>query len=616
MLRGFLLAVSVVLVATGCGAADSEVAPPAPLGEAAWKSLASGWTRLSPPPFTRARAVSVWTGAELVYWGGDTDFGGTSHADGAAYNPATDEWRRLPPGPLSTRSSAGAVWTGTEVLIWGGGTTEGAKGDGAALNPLTASWRMLPDAPLGPRDPVAAVWTGREMIVWGDASRHAAAVDGAAYDPAADRWRELPSAPLALNAATAVWTGKEMAVYGALLDGNNHSETEHAQGIAYDPEANEWRVLPPFPLSPQASTAVWAGDELIVWDYELRAAAYDPAADRWRPLPNLPLRFYECYPQGAEAGEALVLAWHCGQAALFDLTSRRWHGLPGGTPEIFGRPTSAGPVVLFAGAAHEGVANALWAYKPEELGALTFVPGTEVRGGRVHMPVTFPDGTSALLTYPSELDLAAMGVQPDVSYLYRADRPPRFPLAFYRGGPPAAALSGAGPIDRFVTRAGPEAELWHAPRDADSADTGREEMPYRLVFQFGSWTVIAPVRDRQQANVLAGSLDGRDTRDGFIALEAFPPIALSDESGEGEGPKLTIGDSEPDPDRLRVDDRFRHIELWVERCSDAAEELSPSGEYASLCLGGTLTANIYGEREFVSAVFDGLDAREVRLGSA
>jgi hypothetical protein len=54
----------------------------------------------------------------------------------------------------------------------------------------------------------------------------------------------------------------------------------------------------------------------------------------------------------------------------------------------------------------------------------------------------------------------------------------------------------------------------------------------------------------------------------------------------------------------------------VETCSDATEELSPSGEYASLCLGGVLTANINGDPTFVRAVFRGLDARDVRLGSA
>ncbi|MGH2989002.1 MAG: hypothetical protein ACRDMY_03900 [Gaiellaceae bacterium] len=505
------------------------------------------------------------------------------------------------------------------MLIWGGGTaTGGAKSDGAAWNPAKESWRILPDSPLGPRDPVAAVWTGKEMLIWGNAARFADWVDGAAYDPATDRWRELPPAPLALNDATAVWTGEELIVYGALLDGNNRSEAAHAQGIAYRPGTNEWRVLPPFPLSPQASTSVWTGDKLIAWDYDLRAGAYDPAADRWRRLPDLPLRFSECSPQGAQAGKGLVLAWHCGQAALLHLSTGRWHGLPGALPEIFGRPVSADGVVLFAGAAHEGVANALWAYKPDELGAITFVPRSELRRGRVHLPVTFPEGTSALLTYPSELDLAGMGVQPDVSYLYLADRPPRFPLAFYRGDPPAGVVAGEAPVDQLATREGERAELWAAPADSDSEETGREVMPYGLVFRFGSWTVIAPVREPDEATVLAGSLEGRETSDGFVALEALPPIGLSDESGEGRGPRLTIGDTDPDPERYRVDDRFRSIDLWVERCSDTTDELSseehtsPSGWYAHLCLGGALTAQINGDREFVKAVFNGLAAGDIR----
>lgn len=612
---GWLLVFVVALVASGCGSAKREGEPVVVSKAArAWESLTPAWTSLPPPPRVRARAVSVWTGSVLFYWGGDTDFAGTSHADGATYDPGARAWRPLPRSPLSARSSAGAVWTGGEVLIWGGGAVERGKADGAAFDPATGSWRMLPDAPLGPRVPVGAVWTGREMIIWGDASRSASAVDGAAYDPAADSWRELPPAPLALNEATAVWTGEEMVVYGALLDGNNHSNSEHAQGIAYEPEANAWRVLPPYPLSPQASTAIWTGEEVMVWDYEFRAAAYDPEADAWRELPELPLRFYECYPQSALAADDLVFAWHCGQMALFDLASDTWHGRPGTAPDVFGRPVSAGGVVLFAGATHEGTANALWAYKPEEPGALAFVPSTEVRGARVHMAVTFPDGTSAVLTYPSELDLAGMGVQPDVSYLYRADRPPRFPLALYRGEPPAAALSGEGPIDRFPTRTGVEAELWRASSHSESEDTGREEMPYQLVFRFGSWTVIAPVRDPQEADVLADSLSGRETADGFVALEAFPPIALSHESGEGEGPRLTIGDAEPDPDLLRVDERFRHIELWVERCS-GDDEPSASGEYAALCLGGALTANINGDRDFVASVFDGVEASDVRPGS-
>src|SRR5687767_5790782 len=39
-----------------------------------------------------------------------------------------------------------------------------------------------------------------------------------------------------------------------------------------------------------------------------------------------------------------------------------------------------------------------------------FVPSTTREGGRTVLPITFPDGTTAELTYPKSLDLARMGV--------------------------------------------------------------------------------------------------------------------------------------------------------------------------------------------------------------
>jgi hypothetical protein len=264
-------------------------------------------------------------------------------------------------GPLSPRSGAAAVWTGNEVLIWGGGHE--AMSDGAAYDPAADEWRALSDSPLGPRIPVGAVWTGEEMLVWGNASRSASAVDGAAYDPGADRWRELPPAPFALNEATVAWTGDELIVFGARLDGKNWSDTEHAQGAAFDPATGEWRVLPSYPFSPQASTAVWTGDELVVWDYELRAAAYVPARDEWRPLPKLPLDFSECYPKGAP-GDRLVLAWHCGEAVLLDLATDSWRPVERPPPHILAAPVAAGPAFLFVGAYDEAGTDSAWAYRP------------------------------------------------------------------------------------------------------------------------------------------------------------------------------------------------------------------------------------------------------------
>lgn len=352
-----------MLLLAGCGSTTSVEAP----AESPWTDLPAGWSRLPAPPMLRARAAAVWTGREILLWGGDTDLGSTHHADGAAYEPSAEEWSELPPSPLTPRSSPAAVWTGEEMIIWGGWADTGdgtPLGDGAAFSPGTGRWRMVPPAPLGSRVPAAAVWTGRELVIWGDASRFQEARDGAAYDPEADRWRSLPPAPVALNEVSASWTGAEMIVFGALLDGSNWSKRQHAEGIAYDPRTDKWRRIAPYPLSPQASWTTWMEDELLVWDYELNAGAFDPAHDSWRDLADLPLDFSECYPRSVRVGRA-VFAWHCGgPAALFDLESERWTVVvPPRSAIVWGRPVGAGDAVVFVEASHEGAASG-WVYKP------------------------------------------------------------------------------------------------------------------------------------------------------------------------------------------------------------------------------------------------------------
>ena len=136
-----LLAAAAVLAACA-----DEAPPPNQVGTAAsWRPLAA--TGMA-GRFTHA---AVWTGTEMVVWGG---FDNTSYFDdGGAYDPATDTWRTVPKGPLGPRAvRASAVWTGTEMLVWGGeGGTQGGNGDGAAYDPAADSWRPLAAAPLAAR---------------------------------------------------------------------------------------------------------------------------------------------------------------------------------------------------------------------------------------------------------------------------------------------------------------------------------------------------------------------------------------------------------------------------------------------------------------------------------
>lgn len=168
---------------------------------------ANRWTKLprSPLSFRKGSAVQ-WTGRELLVWGGaDYEKGGArALGDGAAYDPVTRTWRTLPPAPMHASAGAASVWTGSQMLVWGGskhpgGGSDSEVGDGAAYNPATNTWARITPSPLPATTDPAAVWTGHEMLVF--TSTYQQTNDVAAYDPASDRWRSLPPAPESVRAA-------------------------------------------------------------------------------------------------------------------------------------------------------------------------------------------------------------------------------------------------------------------------------------------------------------------------------------------------------------------------------------------------------------------------------
>jgi hypothetical protein len=285
--------------------------------------IPGGWNWREVGPLSgRQGNVAVWTGSEVIYWGGDRP---GRAPEGAAYDYKADRWRRLPRSPLTNRTGAGAVWTGKEVVIFGGVNGGGRLADGAAFDPATDRWRTIADSPLSGRVPMAVAWTGTEMLVVG--SRGYGLFDGlqdvAGYDPARDSWRTLASLPFQINEGASVWTGSELVVYGKFLDRQRgvQGPDDRARGAAYDPANGHWRDLPLAPLSGQSIALAWNGSETIGWDHNRHSAAYDRLSNAWLALPDLPLEGRDCLPRGTSAGPT-VFATHCGQAALFD--RERW----------------------------------------------------------------------------------------------------------------------------------------------------------------------------------------------------------------------------------------------------------------------------------------------------
>ncbi|MBN1770459.1 MAG: hypothetical protein JXB32_04290 [Deltaproteobacteria bacterium] len=188
----------------------------------AWISMSS----TGAPPGSWG-ASAVWTGSRMVVWGGWGTGTGSALRSGGSYDPATDLWYSMSTTDApSARGEARAVWTGREMLVWGGAAvgTLGSNpssplGDGAAYDPAADSWRPLGSggAPAA-RFQNAAVWTGSQMIVWGGTSAGStpAFADGALYDPDLDAWTPVTNngAPSPRRAAAYVWTGERFVVWG------------------------------------------------------------------------------------------------------------------------------------------------------------------------------------------------------------------------------------------------------------------------------------------------------------------------------------------------------------------------------------------------------------------
>ena len=130
----------------------------------------------SPDPVGRTAAQAFWTGSEVIVWGGRWQSGLTVVGTGARYDPDSDTWTEMSEtgAPVARRNHT-SVWTGSELVVWGGNEPspyDRPYDTGGRYDPATDSWTAvtLEHAPLA-RTNHTAVWTGSYMIVWGRRGR-------------------------------------------------------------------------------------------------------------------------------------------------------------------------------------------------------------------------------------------------------------------------------------------------------------------------------------------------------------------------------------------------------------------------------------------------------------
>ena len=316
-----------------------------------YNPVANSWVPMSTnsAPAGRFYYTAVWTGSEMIVWGGYNDGTGNTVNTGGRYNPASDSWTAVSTnGAPSARAAHTAVWSGNEMIVWGGyswaGTTDTFFSDGKRYNPAGDSWTAVSTngAP-ATRASHTAVWTGSEMIVWGG-NNEGFLNDGGRYNPAGNNWTAVSTSngPGWHTAHTAVWTGDEMIVWGGTGFSN-----ELNTGGRYNPGSNSWMPVSTTdaPTVRQHHVAVWTGSEMIVWGgfktsgptnvFWSTGGRYNPADNRWTTSVTTPSgrEYHTAVWTGSE-----MIVWGGDYGSYGKSFNETWSYTPGKVMYLYQRP--------------------------------------------------------------------------------------------------------------------------------------------------------------------------------------------------------------------------------------------------------------------------------------
>jgi hypothetical protein len=339
---------------TTCECRPPETAPPPTTTTTTLPTPSASVVGLPSAPIApRSGQSAVWTGTEMIVWGGvelNWSLREEQHilSDGARYDPKQQAWLKFA-GPSRAqgalfrgRTNHVAVWTGSEMIVWGGlGEHYEDLADGARFSPgdrvssTTSEWRPMAPAPFPAPEMVEGVWTGRELVLVMGMSRDRATDDlvtaAAAYDPATDQWRMLAPPPLPTEfGAKLVWVGSSVALVRATGFGRNPTVPQPLVEL-YNPRTDSWSVVEDFQLDIETNlTAVSTGRELLVFvgashTRDATSVAIDVRSGRVRPIAESPFEVNAWGPvwSGDEA-----LFWTQDGGGAYDPTNDHWRTFP------------------------------------------------------------------------------------------------------------------------------------------------------------------------------------------------------------------------------------------------------------------------------------------------
>jgi N-acetylneuraminic acid mutarotase len=308
----------------------------APINIAKGGGIDDTWRTDPNLPSARREHSAVWTGSEMIVWGGYTYDDGVLRS-GARYSPVTDTWIPISlDNAPAARSGHVALWTGGKMIVFGGYNASSA---GGIYDPASDTWKTMSTPPIAySLGGFTAVWAGDEMIVWGGESNAKLKNEGARYFPATDTWSTttLANAPSARKSHSAVWTGSRMVVWGG--GGANIFN----DGRLYNPETNTWTAmsLAGAPSARSAHSVVWTGTQMLVWggsdgNVKSDGKRYSPALNAWLPMTEIgapqPRMFSPAVWSGSEmivwGGFACPQQEECSGGGRYNPATNQWSSI-------------------------------------------------------------------------------------------------------------------------------------------------------------------------------------------------------------------------------------------------------------------------------------------------
>jgi len=237
-------------------------------------------------PTARDYLVRLWTGEKLLVWGGIAQLGDKSwvnHDDGALYDPTADRWTAMSQSdaPAGRYATDRTVWTGDQLIVWGGlsyGTGMNydpvvtSLDDGGVYDLASDTWTPIAaaGAPHGGLAPFA--WTGEELVVIAKLDGYSMPgeilFEGARFDPSANAWSPMSAPSLALADTLEFanlklyWLGSVLAVIGEKVSQGRGAPTL----LLYDPKSDSWSsgTVPSVPQFFSWQSATVVGTRLVV----------------------------------------------------------------------------------------------------------------------------------------------------------------------------------------------------------------------------------------------------------------------------------------------------------------------------------------------------------------